>query len=93
MLKKPFISLTDNINLLYVAFTRAEQQLLAWCPAPADTGIKSCSSFLKRILEGNEKLQASFHTASNELSIGDPLSGRNKRTGQPARRSGCVPVT
>jgi len=64
-------ALTDNINLLYVAFTRAEQQLMAWCPAPPDTGIKSCSAFIRRILEGNEKLRASFDTELNELKIGD----------------------
>ena len=64
-------SLTDNINLLYVAFTRAEQQLVAWCPAAPASGIKKCSAFIERVLTGNESLQQLYSTETMELIIGD----------------------
>jgi len=66
-------ALTDNINLLYVAFTRAEQQLIAWCPSPAEKGIVKCSAFIARILEENETLKPGYPPGSNEFTLGDPL--------------------
>ena len=66
-------ALTDNINLLYVAFTRAEQQLIAWCPPAAEKGLAKCSAFISRILEANETLKTRYPSGSNEFTLGDPL--------------------
>ncbi len=46
-------TLIDNLNMLYVAFTRAEEQLLIYTPVNSSEDLNSVSALLRQTLEAN----------------------------------------
>jgi ATP-dependent helicase/nuclease subunit A len=60
----------DNLNLLYVAFTRAENGLIAFAPTVKTTAMSHVGQLVRRAVEKNEHLQSYWDANSNQLQIG-----------------------
>lgn len=76
-------TLTDNINLLYVAFTRAEDQLHIWSKKPSTNNIKKCNELLWNILSNSEKLKPNFLTTDTAFYLGEENIIRVNKTYEP----------
>jgi len=62
----------DNLNLLYVAFTRAEEGLIALAPqTKSSSSMSHVGHVVKRAIELNGELQKSWMPEKNKLVIGE----------------------
>lgn len=73
----------DNFNILYVAFTRAKNELIAFAPKPKKGGVNSISSLLWEcintpITDGDKyiSLTGSYDDMSNIFSLGEEYNPR-----------------
>ena len=68
----------DNLNLLYVAFTRAEKGLIAFAPLSESSESKRVGQLVLNCIKVNEQLSAQFHEQEQQLLIGSiiPSSSR-----------------
>jgi len=65
----------DNLNLLYVALTRAEVGLIVLAPDPENKGAKkTVAQLLYRSIEHSENLRTGFNSEKKEYSIGELVS-------------------
>lgn len=72
----------DNLNLLYVAFTRAEQGLITFAPAPGEQNFKnSAASLLYECIQSDVTFQTSWKAAEKVLEFGDisPVASTHKK--------------
>ncbi len=60
----------DNLNLLYVAFTRAEHGLIAFAPYSKSGSINHIGKLTQRVIEGSMQLQQHWSAANKMLTIG-----------------------
>lgn len=61
----------DNLNLLYVALTRAEKGLMVLAPAPENKGLRNpVSKLLYESLISSPELQPTFNLATGEFVVG-----------------------
>ncbi|HEY3404859.1 MAG TPA: UvrD-helicase domain-containing protein [Ohtaekwangia sp.] len=60
----------DNLNLLYVAFTRAEEGLIAQAPA-AKGKLSHVGNLVKKAIEGNIELQQFWNESDQRLMVGE----------------------
>ncbi len=60
----------DNINLLYVAFTRAEEQLYIFCPADKANDLNTTGKLISRVISQNSEWQSNI-SEENVFSIGE----------------------
>jgi ATP-dependent helicase/nuclease subunit A len=60
----------DNLNLLYVAFTRAEQGLIAFAPQGEKLDAKNVGQLVLNCIKSNEELSAQFRENEQQLLIG-----------------------
>jgi ATP-dependent helicase/nuclease subunit A len=63
------LSAIDNINLLYVAFTRAEEQLYIFCPDGSTENMNSVSKLVRKVMEANADWKKQLQS-SEEVHIG-----------------------
>lgn len=61
----------DNLNLLYVAFTRAEEGLVAFAPLSKNGSLSNVGHVVKRAIDQSEMLQRFWIVAQNRLVMGD----------------------
>lgn len=62
----------DNLNLLYVAFTRAETGLIVYAPSPGTRGVKgTIADLLYRSIDGNDSLQPHWKEDKLSWRLGD----------------------
>lgn len=61
----------DNLNLLYVAFTRAERGLIVLAPHPAAVKVYSVASLLYSCIDGNEALRKYWNEAQQTWKKGE----------------------
>lgn len=61
----------DNLNLLYVAFTRAEEGLIALAPLTKSSSLSHVGHVVKRAIESNEALQKFWLADQNKLVAGE----------------------
>lgn len=68
----------DNLNLLYVAFTRAEKGLIAFAPLGESSESKRVGQLVLNCIKVNEQLSAQFREQEQQLLIGSiiPSSAR-----------------
>ncbi|CAN5666192.1 hypothetical protein BH11BAC1_BH11BAC1_28760 [soil metagenome] len=71
-------SVTDNINLLYVAFTRAEEELYIFTSAAESKEFNSTGKLLQAVIQSNSEWSAK-HAEENMLALGD-LQQKKQRT-------------
>ena len=66
----------DNLNLLYVAFTRAEQGLIALAPYSKSGSINHIGKLAERAIESSDVFQQYWSSGNRTLTIGpiDSLS-------------------
>lgn len=60
----------DNLNLLYVAFTRAEKGLIAFAPLGESSESKRVGQLVLNCIKVNEQLSAQFREQEQQLLIG-----------------------
>lgn len=80
----------DNFNILYVAFTRAKNELIAYAPKPKKSGINSISSLLWECIntkteendENSISLSTSFNSEESTFELGNDYEP--KKESQPA---------
>jgi len=73
--KEQIESYLDNLNLLYVAFTRSEDRMYVFTTLPKkDDTIKTVAHLLYKIIEQiiNKEKHAEFNWDSNILKLGEP---------------------
>jgi ATP-dependent helicase/nuclease subunit A len=63
------LSLQDNVNLLYVAFTRAEERLYAWCAGKPGKAASSAGSLIREVLQHGD-LAAHWSADRREFTRG-----------------------
>ncbi len=61
----------DNLNLLYVAFTRAEEGLIAHAPLPKTKALSHVGQLVKRTIEQDEELQSNWTHETNSFQRGE----------------------
>lgn len=62
----------DNLNLLYVAFTRAESGLIVFAPSVDTRGTKgTIAGLLHQTLQSDERLQSHFNEDEKKYQFGD----------------------
>jgi len=61
----------DNLNLLYVAFTRAEEGLIALAPLSKNPALSNVGHVVKRAIDQSETLQKFWITSQNRLVMGE----------------------
>ena len=62
----------DNLNLLYVAFTRAESGLIVFAPSVDTRGAKgTIAGLLHQTLQSDERLQSHFNEDEKKYQFGD----------------------
>lgn len=61
----------DNLNLLYVAFTRAEMGLIAYAPMTKTDSLNRVSQLMNKAIEQNEFLQAAWSDEEQLLQLGE----------------------
>jgi ATP-dependent helicase/nuclease subunit A len=64
------LSAIDNVNLLYVAFTRAEEQLYIFGPDGATENMNSVSKLIRKVMESNSDWIKQLESAE-EVIIGE----------------------
>lgn len=91
-------AMIDNLNLLYVAFTRAEKQLLISAPLPkidkkGNYEIKSVADLLYFLVKDHEgDLSDHYHTASETFELGNPLPNQAGKEKNPESKE-IIPVS
>lgn len=71
----------DNLNLLYVAFTRAEQGLIISAPHPAVRGMKiSVAALLYHAIAGNETLKINWNETEGVWKSGSLVASPSGKT-------------
>ena len=74
----------DNLNLLYVALTRAEKGMIISAPHPKTRFASgTVAKWVYKSIEGNEMLKSSWNEASEEFVLGDwsiPETERKEET-------------
>lgn len=68
----------DNLNLLYVAFTRAEKGLIALAPQGDKSDAKNVGQLVLNCVKANEKLSAQFRENEQQLLIGSIIPSSPK---------------
>ncbi len=62
----------DNLNLLYVAFTRAEEGLIAYAPLPKkNTSFSHVGQLVKQTIENSEFLKGNWTSENNSFAQGE----------------------
>ncbi len=62
-------TIIDNLNLLYVAFTRAEEKLFVFCPSDNETDLKTASKLIYRTCKLlNSEFTTSYESGEFEAS-------------------------
>jgi ATP-dependent exoDNAse (exonuclease V) beta subunit len=75
-------TLIDNLNLLYVAFTRAEERLYLFCPEVKTEKISKTSNLICKVVESNENWKENISVANGwrKFSAGDDISKAKKNS-------------
>ncbi len=73
-------TLIDNLNLLYVAFTRAEERLYLFCPDVKTDKVNKTSNLICKVMESNEKWKENISVKNGlrKFSAGDETSRTKK---------------
>jgi hypothetical protein len=73
--------LVDNLNLLYVAFTRARDGLFIFCKAPENDQLKNVSDLAFKIYDGKDYTTGSVRSdtisglkTNSEITFGNPVA-------------------
>jgi ATP-dependent helicase/nuclease subunit A len=61
----------DNLNLLYVAFTRAEEGLIAHAPLPKTKSLSHVGQLVKQTIERDEELLSNWSNETNLFQQGE----------------------
>ena len=61
----------DNLNLLYVAFTRAEEGLIAHAPLPKTKTLSHVGQLVKKTIERDDELQSIWFNETNSFQRGE----------------------
>jgi len=69
----------DNLNLLYVAFTRAETGLIAFCPKSKLDKLGNVSTLVSKVLEANPILQAYWSAETRLFQMGEVSASTKKK--------------
>jgi ATP-dependent helicase/nuclease subunit A len=72
------LSAIDNVNLLYVAFTRAEEQLYIYCPDGNNENMNSVSKLMRQVINSNGDWENQL-TAGDALIVGEKSSRIEKK--------------
>jgi ATP-dependent exoDNAse (exonuclease V) beta subunit len=75
--KEIVMSATDNINLLYVAFTRSEEQLYIYCAEGSAENMNSVSKLIRKVLETNDDWKKQI-VVDDSLILGESSFGISK---------------
>ena len=90
-------AMIDNLNLLYVAFTRAEKQLLISAPQPkidkkGNYDVKSIADLVYFLLKDHEgELKPYFHEPSETFEMGNPVPDLPSKSKNPESKE-VIPV-
>ncbi|MDZ4716271.1 MAG: UvrD-helicase domain-containing protein [Cytophagales bacterium] len=77
----------DNLNLLYVALTRAERGLIIMAPHPdTRSNVKSVAGWLYKAIQSSDTLSETWNSATQEFSLGEILHAKEKAS----QRAGTV---
>jgi ATP-dependent helicase/nuclease subunit A len=76
--KEIVLSAIDNVNLLYVAFTRAEEQLYIYGPEGNNDNLNSVSKLIRQVIISNSDWENQL-TANNTVAIGEKSRKIEKR--------------
>ncbi len=93
-LQEKLYTFIDNLNLLYVAFTRAKNRIVAFAPKPAKDKVADVSSLLWQTLKcsetGEEQISLNDYLTENENSaifeLGSPTPLDRKPEQKPSSR-------
>jgi len=82
--KETVQSATDNVNLLYVAFTRAEEELYVFTSATEAKEINSTGKLLRNVIENKSEWSADFKT-KQVLELGAGLQKSKEEKNKKSR--------
>ncbi|MFM9839576.1 MAG: UvrD-helicase domain-containing protein [Cyclobacteriaceae bacterium] len=83
----------DNLNLLYVAFTRAENGLIAFAPVIKGNSMSHVGQLVRKAIERSEHLQSHWQAGANQLQIGAIESQEKKKEIEPSLMLKHYPVS
>lgn len=73
----------DDLNLMYVAFTRAEKELHVFVEPKTNTVLKTLSALIAS--------HPNYQTANKTLAIGEPVCQENKTKASPVQKQHALP--
>lgn len=73
----------DNINLLYVAFTRAEERLYITAPYSESDKVTCVSRLMMRVIQSTEEWRNTFDSSEQLLVIGSEVARSTKAATEP----------
>ena len=82
----------DNLNLLYVAFTRPEDQLYVWAQRPSKEQLKTTADLLQQTLAGAADWARCWDAKGGILEIGQLPMAASATTAVPSPSTPAVPM-